>query len=66
MKFLNKDDKEFFTIILVILIMIVSFGVCIFATIRTRNTAPQKHYDLDCVTNYLKAPLTECTYKEVE
>ena len=66
MKYLNKSDKEFFAIIGGIIFIALSFGVAILATVRTHEAAPQKHYDLDCVTNYVKAPLTECVYKEVK
>lgn len=66
MKYLNKPDKDFFVIIAGIIFIALSFGVAIFATVRTHEAAPQKHYDLNCVTNYVKAPLTECVYEEVK
>lgn len=66
MKYLNKDDKEFFAIIAGILFIAFGFGVVIFATVRTHEAAPQKHYEETCITNYVKYPLKECFYKEVE
>lgn len=66
MKFLNEDDKEFFAIIGGILFIVIGFSVAIFTTVRTHEATPQKHYDLECLTNYVKYPLQECVYKEVK
>lgn len=66
MKSLNKEDKEFFAIIAGIIFIIIGFGVAIFTTIRPRTTTTPKHYDINCITNYVKYPLKECEYKEVK
>lgn len=65
-KNLSDDDKEFFIIVLGILFITVSFFTCIFATIREKNNQPAKHYKEECIVNYVKYPLSECTYKEEE
>lgn len=66
MKKLNDDDKEFLTIMLAIIFLTFSFFVCIFATIRKHNSKPTNLYEEQCIVNYVKYPLKECTYKEVK
>lgn len=63
MKRLNEDDKEFIAIIGGILFIIFGLSVAIFTTIRPSAINTPKHYDLKCVTNYVKYPLEECEYK---
>lgn len=65
MKYLNKEDKEFFAIIVGILFIIIGFSVAIFTTIRAYDTTPKKYVE-ECKVNYIKYPLKECWYKEVE
>lgn len=65
MKYLNKEDKEFLAIIAGILFIIIGFSVVIFTTIRAYGTTPKKYVE-ECKVNYIKYPLKECWYKEVE
>ena len=64
MKHLNKDDKEFIAILLGIAFIIFGFYIAIFCTVR--DHAPKKHYEMNCVHNYIKRPFNECYFKEVE
>lgn len=64
MKHLSNDDKETLIILFAISFMTVAAFAVILTSIRPRSTATPKHYDLSCVTNYVKYPLKECEYKE--
>jgi hypothetical protein len=65
MKYLNKDDKEFLAIIAGILFIAFGFGIAIFTTVRAHESTPKKYVE-ECKYNYIKYPLKECWYKEVE
>ena len=65
MKRISDDDKEFLCIIGALLFSIISFVACIYASTKVRKE-PQAKYEETCITNYIKYPLKECTYKEVK
>lgn len=66
MKHLSNDDKETLVILFAIAFMIVAAFAVLFASIRPRSTITPKHYDMSCVTNYVKYPLKECEFKEAK
>lgn len=58
---LSKANK----IIIGLTLATLTLLTLIAATVKYHHSTPKK-YDLECVTNYVKAPLQECVAKEAE
>ena len=68
MKHLSNDDKETLSVLaaFAVALTIILAMASLTTWIRPHTPSTPKHYDTQCVTNYVKYPLKECIYKEAE
>ena len=68
MKHLSNDDKETLSVLaaFAVALTIIMAMASLTTWIRPHTPSTPKHYDTQCVTNYVRYPLKECIYKEAE